>query len=89
MKKIGKEFEISNPFGEIICINKFSNKTFIELILFLKKYFQKASKNITWEYPISDFAKKNPIYVLKNQNFKWFNINKPSDLMFARKSYKL
>ena len=28
--------EVKNPYGEILCINKFSSKTFMKLINFLK-----------------------------------------------------
>ena len=89
LKKIGKLNEILKPKGEIICINKFSKKMFISLIAFLKNYFQKVTKNITWEYPISNFSKKNSLFVLKNQNYEWFNINKPSDLTLAKRTIKL
>ena len=85
IKKIGKFLEVKNPYGEIICINKFSNKTFEKLIFFLKAYFKKNSKNITWEYPVSDFAKICSLSVLRNQNFKWININTKKDLIEARK----
>ena len=49
VKKIGKLKEIKKPYGEIICINKFSKKTFQKL-LFFKDYFKNNSKDITWEY---------------------------------------
>ena len=51
VKKIGKLKEIKNPYGEIICINKFSKKNFQKLFIFLKKITLKNnSKDITWEY---------------------------------------
>ena len=88
LKSIGKNDEISNPYGEIICINKFSKETFVSLIEFFNKYFKRATKNITWEYPMSNFSKENSLFVLKKQKFVWFNINKPSDLVLARKAFK-
>ncbi len=86
VKKIGKLREIKNPYGEIICINKFSKKTFQKLFLFLKNYFKNNSKNITWEYPVSRFAQLNKLYVLKKQNFSWININTRKDLIQARRN---
>ena len=66
IKNIGKIQEVKNPYGEILCINKFSSKTFVKLINFLKIYFENKTSNITWEYPLSDFLKKNKIFSLKN-----------------------
>ena len=85
IKKIGKIKEVKKPFGEIICINKFSDKTFKKIFLYLKNYFKNNSKNITWEYPISNFAKQNKLYALKKQNFEWVNINTKKDLDLARR----
>ena len=86
VKKIGKLKEIKKPYGEIICINKFSKKTFQKLFLFLKDYFKNNPKNITWEYPVSHFAQFSKLYVLKKQNFNWININTRKDLIQARKN---
>jgi len=85
IKNIGKMHEVKNPYGEILCINKFSSKTFMKLMNFLKIYFENKTSNITWEYPLSDFLKKNKIFSLKDQNYRWININKPSDLSLAKK----
>ncbi len=85
VQKIGKFKEIKKPYGEIICINKFSDTIFQKLIFFLKNYFKKNSKNITWEYPLSNFAKKCNLYILKKQNFDWININTKKDLIEARR----
>ena len=89
VKKIGKVKEVTKPYGEILCINKFSKKTFKLLIKYLKNYFKKFSTNITWEYPMSDFANRASLYALKNQNFNWVNINRPSDLVFAKKGFNI
>lgn len=86
VKKIGKLKEIKKPYGEIICINKFSKRTFQKLFLFLKDYFKNNSKNITWEYPVSHFAQFSKLYVLKKQNFNWININTRKDLIQARRN---
>lgn len=85
VQKIGKLKEIKKPYGEIICINKFSNATFEKLIFFLKNYFKNNSKNITWEYPLSNFARICNLYTLQKQNFNWININTKKDLIEARK----
>ena len=69
----------------IICINKFSVSFFNKLLLFLNDYFKKFTNNITWEYPLSDFATTNNIHILKDQNFRWININTISDLNKARR----
>ena len=37
---------------------------------------------------MSNFSKENSLFVLKKQKFVWFNINKPSDLVLARKAFK-
>ena len=85
IKKIGKYSEIKNPYGEILCINKFSSTMFNQLIIFLRNYFKKKNTKITWEYPVSEFAQKNKLYTLKNQNYYWININKPTDITLAKK----
>ena len=85
VKKIGKLPEVDDPYGEIICINKFSHKTFKKLIQYLKNYFRNNSKSVTWEYPLSEFAKICDLFILKNQKFKWININTKKDLLEARR----
>lgn len=85
VKNIGKTKEIKKPYGEIICINKFTNNTFSKLFYFLKSYFKYHSNNITWEYPMSLFSKNFKLYALKDQNFKWVNINTRKDLILAKK----
>ena len=83
--KIGRLNEVKKPYGEIICVNKFSRETFEKLNFFLKNYFKKNSKNITWEYPMSDFAHTSNLHTLKNQNYEWININTKKDLNEANK----
>ena len=87
IKKIGKYSEIKNPYGEILCINKFSKPMFNQLIIFLRNYFKKKNTKITWEYPVSEFAQKNKLYNLKDQNYYWININKPKDITLAKKIF--
>lgn len=83
--KIGKLWEVKEPYGEIICINKFSRETFKKFNYFLKNYFKNHTKNITWEYPISKFSEVSDLYILKKQNYKWININTKRDLTLAHK----
>ena len=83
--KIGRLNEVKKPYGEIICVNKFSRETFEKLNFFLRNYFKKNSKNITWEYPMSDFAHTSNLHTLKNQNYEWININTKKDLNEANK----
>ena len=45
IKKIGKYSEIKNPYGEILCINKFSRPMFNQLIIFEKLFQKKKYKN--------------------------------------------
>ena len=37
------------------------------------------------EYPLSEFAKICDLFILKNQKFKWININTKKDLLEARR----
>ena len=83
--KIAKYKDCTSANNEVICINKFSASFFNKLLLFLDAYFKKFTKNITWEYPLSDFIIKNNIYALKNQSFSWININTVNDLNQARR----
>jgi L-glutamine-phosphate cytidylyltransferase len=83
--KIAKYKDCKTAYNEIICINKFSVSFFNKLLLFLNDYFKKFTNNITWEYPLSDFATTNNIHILKDQNFRWININTISDLNKARR----
>ena len=85
--KIDKYKNCKPAYGEVLCINKFSAGCFKKFISFLKIYFKKETNNITWEYPLSDFVNKNDFYVLRNQSFKWANINTMQDLNQARKDF--
>ena len=60
---------------------------FKKLLIFLKEYFKEKTKNVTWEYPLSEFSKRNHLYVLKNQNYKWVNVNTIKDLNIAKKLF--
>ena len=73
---------------QIICINKISPSYYVGFLKFLDKYFKLNTKNITWEFPLSDYLSKKSAYVLNNQRFNWFNINTAKDLILARKLAK-
>lgn len=80
------QFKNMNKFtGEIICINKFTAKMFKNIIEYLKIYFKKKTKNISWEYVISEFSNYKKLYILKKQNYNWVNVNTLEDLRLARK----
>ena len=85
--QIGKHKNCKPAYGEVLCINKFSSNMFLKFLYFLKNYFKEKTNNITWEYPLSEFSKKNNLYALKNQNFKWVNINTVKDLNYARRLF--
>ncbi len=87
IEKIGRHINCKPAFGEVLCINKFSVFMFKKLLIFLKEYFKEKTNNVTWEYPLSEFSKRNHLYVLKNQNYKWVNVNTIKDLNIAKKLF--
>ncbi len=50
----------------------------------------KGNKKLSWEYVLNEFILENPgiFKILKNQKYKWVNINKEKDLLIARKFTK-
>ena len=98
MAKINKKFELNNidyncnlnnPYGEIICINKFSSKFFLQLLNFFRSKFSFGRNKETWEWLLSDFLQitNEKVFVLKNQNFRWINMNTFSDYVYAKKLF--
>jgi len=90
IKSIGLNKKISRSYGEIICINKFSSRITNKIFKFIDQYFKVHGSGMTWEYIINDFIKNNKlekIYVLKNQIYKWVNINTVKDLSQAKKLF--
>ena len=77
------------PYSEVIGINKFSFQFQKHIYNFLKlKLKDENNKNLTWEELINIYVnenKKKKIYVLKNQKYKWININRKKDIIHARK----
>ena len=58
IKKIGKYSEIKNPYGEILCINKFSRPMFNQLIIFLRNYFKKKIQKLHGNILLVNLPKK-------------------------------
>ena len=87
IEKINYLKKISKPFGEIIGINKFSAETTGSIFSFMDKFFTKKTKYLSWEILMNNYIKKNKdkIFVLKNQNFFWININTIKDYLKAKK----
>jgi len=87
---IGLNQIIKKNYGEIICVNKFSVKVANKIFKFMKKYFKINGSNMTWEFIINDFIKYNnvdKIYTIKNQVYKWVNVNTAKDLALAKKIF--
>ena len=80
----------SKPYGELICINKFSIEITGKIFKFMSDYFKSHGTSLTWEFIINDFIKdnKNKVYTLKNQIYKWVNVNTNNDLILAKKLFK-
>ena len=90
LKKISKLPNIEKPIGEIIGINKVSYSCMKKLFLYMNGYFKyQKRKKFSWEVMLNDFIQKNPksFEILKNQNYKWVNVNRISDYKFAKKTF--
>lgn len=88
--KIGLNKEVTKPYGEITCINRFSIKSSNKIFKFMKDYFEINGSGMTWEYILSDFIQfqsNEKIFILKNQIFKWVNVNTLKDLSAAKKIF--
>lgn len=81
-----KKSILKNISGEILGINKFSVKTTKNIFNHMKKFLKGKNNALSWEFVLDDFLKKNDdkIYILKDQNFFWVNINRLKDLNFVR-----
>lgn len=89
-KEIGLKKNVKSFYGEVICINKFSIEVMNKIFNYMKIYFKNYGKSSTWEFMLNNFIndyKKIKINVLKDQNFKWVNINSPKDLTYAKKLF--
>jgi len=90
INSIGLNKKIPKSYGEIICINKFSTKVTSKIFNFMGKYFKSYGSHFTWEFIINDFIQtnnKDKLYILKNQIFKWVNINTSKDFLLAKKLF--
>lgn len=78
--------KISKPQGEIIGINKFSVKTTKNIFNFMDNFFKNERKFLSWESLIDCYIKKtnDSIFILKNQNYPWININTIEDYLEAK-----
>ena len=85
VKRICQFKDMKRYTGEIICINKFTPKMFSNILKYFKIYFRKKTKNISWEYVISEFSNSKKLYILKKQNYNWVNVNTLRELRLARK----
>ena len=74
-------------YGEVIGINKISKKTSFRLFKFMDKFLIKKNKKLSWEIVIDNYIKitNDSLFVLKNQNYAWSNINFYKDYMLVRK----
>jgi len=90
INSIGFNEKTSKPYGELICINKFSIEITGKIFKFMSDYFKSHGTSLTWEFIINDFIKdnKNKVYTLKNQIYKWVNVNTNNDLILAKKLFK-
>ena len=87
IKNINYKSKIKNPVAEVIGINKISSFTAENIFAFMDKYLVKNNKRLSWEIVISKYIKKthDSLFILKNQNFFWRNINFESDFLFIKK----
>ena len=86
IKKINYLNKIVKPHGEIIGINKFSTKTTRNIFNFMDTFFNRKNKFLLWEILINQYIKKtkDSLFILKNQNYPWININTIKDYLTAK-----
>jgi len=89
LNEINHNFNMKKSYGEIICINKFSSKFFSSLLNYFKIQFMLGRNIETWEWLLSDFIKirKEKVHILKNQAYRWVNMNTFSDYLKAKKLF--
>ena len=89
--KIKNKNLINKPKGVVIGLNKVSSDTMKKIFIFMNNFFKKkVNKKLSWENVLNKFILENPgiFKILKNQKYKWVNINKKKDLLIARKFSK-
>lgn len=87
IKKIDYIEKQKDYFGEIIGINKVSKSTSKQLFKFMDKFLVKKNKKLSWEIVLDKYIKKtcDSLFVLKNQNYAWTNINYHKDFKIAQR----
>ncbi len=89
IKEINFYHKLTNYFGQISCINKFSSKTTAEIFKFMEHYFiSDKNKKKTWELVINDLihSKTKSKFFVNKKNYKsWHNVNKLNDYLNLKK----
>jgi|TARA_B110001452_G_C15192730_1_gene414076 choline kinase len=77
IKKINYIEKQKDYFGEVIGINKISKHTSKQLFKFMDKFLVRKNKRLSWEIVLDNYINKtcDSLFVLKNQNYAWTNIN--------------
>jgi len=86
--KISKKININKATAEVIGINKFSQKTQLEIFNFFQSSFKnKKNMKLGWEDLLNKhiIASNTNLLILKNQNFNWVNVNRKKDVQLAKK----
>ena len=86
IRKINHLSKIAKPQGEIIGVNKFSVRTTKNIFNFMDNFFKNKGKFLSWENLIDHYIKKtnDSIFILKNQDYPWININTVEDYFEAK-----
>jgi len=86
IKKINHVSKIAKPQGEILGVNKFSVRTTKNIFNFMDNFYKNKRKFLSWENLIDYYIKKtnDSIFILKNQNYPWININTVEDYLEAK-----
>lgn len=71
-----------NPKGELVGIHKISNN-FYNRICDDYETIKDESPKLGYEYQILSSSKQEPVYVLKMESLKWYEIDDVSDLEYA------
>lgn len=86
IKSINFYNKIKRPQGEVIGINKFTKTTTENIFNFMRDFFNKKNKSLSWEALINIYIQKtkDSLFILKNQNYYWKNINTVDDYLTAK-----
>lgn len=75
-----------NVCGEFVGIHKLSSKYYKALCLYYDT-IKKELPKYGYEYGLLDISKQIPLYVLKVDNLKWYEIDDEADLKMAEKIF--